>query len=416
MEKFIKKYLLNDVLMGIIFGVIFCFFLYFPGSMGLAGFYNYFDMKYLIGGIFLGMGLLLLQGIYKKEQVKSFYLNKIWICFIVWYFVRDFFAIVNNYELIVQDNKSIYYSISCVARLFIFCGLLFFINLLFGTRYDKKIFFRICFWGSFLFICYLLIYSFRRVAPLKNYSFNYVMFYVSITKPAMVVFLFILFHLFIKKLNWAYFYFTLLVVLSCCFYGKRAGVALAVVCSFCFFVLFFWQIRESFLQKRKSIKFYIHIFLVAIFAALFVYKMITWRGVAYTWGNFFNSRINFTLTYVNNFLCCDLFHQIVGHGDIYSLVQFPHNVLLSLLLSIGIIGGVLWLWSFVYVLRLFFRFKEKGLADFMLWVILGTYFLNSFTTGFYLYHTPIYFILYFMEYRYRGLGKTFKTIPPLENK
>lgn len=327
---------------------------------------------------------------------KGFYLNRIFACFVAWYFVRDIVCFVNNSSYIAQDVRSLQYFYACCFRLVLFCLLLCFTNLLYTGYYNKKCFFNVnlC---TVLFVAFFLMFVefYREVLRRDYYDFWRAVKYSMETKLPMVLFLLIIFHLLVRKLNFMFFTVAVCGVFYCSFLGKRSGCYLGIVSILLFLVFLHRGLKEN----RRL--FYIVGFTGVSFL---IFKITNWYPSA---GCLFSSRIHMCFHYSRVFLSEGLCTQLLGNGDMLCCVSYPHNVLLALLLSVGIVGAVLWLLSFAYVLVLFFKFKGKGFVDFCLWVILGIYFLNSFTTGFYLYHTPLYFILYFMEYRCRRLREKF---------
>lgn len=390
-------FLLFRQLSSLFLSLILLFWLFFPGSLGLAHFSRWFSISFLGVAILVGSIFLLLFGIYSRNikfVLRGFRLNKIYFILIAFYLIRDLVAIVGNYSYLMQNDTVFFYTVSCLFRLVLFCGLIYFINLLYMDFYDKKCSLKILIWGVVFVAISFLIFRFLMPVKVQKYDFWYSISYIIQTKPPMILFLLMILHFFFKKINFKYFFIAILGVFLCSFQGKRSGIFLGCVS----LLLFMWMYFIKLSTKKK----WFCKGCVALLLTLLAFKILGWRNYQ---SSLYSDRVLLFCKCFPNFTNSDTFNKFLGYGDLLEKVGYPHNVLLSLLLSTGIIGAVLWLCPFVYILICFWKFKEKSFIDLCLWVPLIMYFLNSFTTGFYLYHTPLYFLLYFMEYRYRYLEK-----------
>lgn len=372
------------------------FWLFFPGSMGLASFFRWFSIPFMVVAFLAVFTISLLFNICSrnvKHVLRGFRLNKIYLFFITFYLIRDLVAIMGNYSYLMQNNEALLYTISCLFRLGLFCCLLYCINLLYMDFYNRKCLLKMCHLGSVFVSIWLLSLKILAPSNFQPYGFWFNVSYIIQTKPPMILFLLMILHFFFKEIKFKYFFIAVLGVFLCSFQGKRSGLFLG--CASLFLFIYVFSYKRINVQRKGWYYGCIVLLLVLLF-----FKISTWESYLKK-GH--GCRIVLLEKSCSTFTHLDAFHKFFGTGDILEKVGYPHNVLLSLLLSTGIIGSMLWIWPFVYILCCFRKFKGKRFIDLCLWIPLIMYFLNSFATGFFLYHTPLYFLLYFMEYRYRHL-------------
>ena len=389
---------MNTVWLGRFFGFVFVFFLVAPGWLSTALTSEMVKGVPLLFVVVAGASGFIAFIWFIKRRFGLFVVEKFFFLFVVYMVLRNYIALTAaDFSKVVPGIKSsVNYSLSCMMRYVIFLILLVYCNLLFTTNYNRK---------SFLNSVYVfgIFFSIAFFVPGIKSSASYVI----VTKPPLLLIVFCVFSsLMSSGLGYfaCFFQFANVILVSLQCHYKRASFFLGVFSLVIFVCCFLRKILET----RKLLVKMIGIVFSCLFILCTVFQVQKWnyygtklRAVGNVSSivrdrNRFNK--NFAERYFNRNLC----DKVFGRGDCVEN-SYPHNIYIGILLSGGLVGLALWSSAFVWIAVLFFKFHGKCFLDFVLWGVLGIYLLQSWYVGFFLYPTVIYFIVYYMECRYRDV-------------
>ena len=377
------------VWLGRFFGFVFVFFLVAPGWLPTALTSEMVKDVPLLFVVVAGASGFIAFIWFIKRRFGLFVVEKFFFLFVVYMVLRNCIALTTA-------DFSEDYIVSCMMRYVVFLILLVYCNLLFTTNYNRK---------SFLNSVYVfgIFFSIAFFVPGIKSSASYVI----VTKPPLLLIVFCVFSsLMSSGLGYfaCFFQFAnvILVTLQC--HYKRASFFLGVFSLVIFVCCFLRKILET----RKLLVKMIGIVFSCLFILCTVFQVQKWNycGIKLgTVGGFSaimrdRRRLNkiFRERYFNRNLC----DKVFGRGDRVEN-SCAHNIYIAILLSSGLVGLALWSSAFIWVAVLFFKFHGKCFLDFVLWSVLGIYLLQSWYVGFFIYPTVIYFIVYYMECRYRNV-------------
>jgi len=308
------------------------------------------------------------------------------------FFLFVVYVVLRNCIALTTADFSNDYSLSCMIRYVIFLILLVYCNLLFTTNYNRK---------SFLNSVYVfgIFFSIAFFVPGIKSSASYAI----VTKPPLLLIVFCVFSLMSPGLGYFACFFqaanVILFTLQC--HYKRASFFLGIFSLVIFVCCFLRKILET----RKLLVKMIGIVFSCLFILCTVFQVQKWDyyGIKLrTFSAIISDRNRFNNNFAERYFNRNLCDKVFGRGDCVEN-GYPHNIYMGILLSGGLVGLILWSSAFVWIAVLFFKFHGKCFLDFVLWSVLGIYLLQSWYIGFFLYPVVIYFIVYYMEWRYRGV-------------
>ena len=381
------------VWLGRFFGFVFVFFLVAPGWLSTAFTSKMVTDVPLLFVVVAGASGFIAFIWFIKRRFGLFVVEKFFFLFVVYMVLRNCIALTTA-------DFSNGYSVSCMMRYVVFLILLVYCNLLFTTNYNRKSFLNSVYvFGIFFSIAFVVSGPDSQAG------------YATVIKPPLLLIVFCVFSLMSPGLGYfaCFFQAANVILVTLQYYYKRASFFLGVFSIVIFVCCFLRKILET----RKLLGKMIGIVFACLFILCTVFQVQRWNyyGIKLKTVGDFSVIIGdrkqqnkiFRELYFNRNLC----DKVFGRGDRFEN-GYAHNVYIAILLSGGLVGLALWSSAFVWIAVLFFKFYGKCFLDFVLWSVLGVYLLHSCYVGFFLYPTVIYFIVYYMEYRYRGcalLGK-----------
>lgn len=371
--------------------VVLFFAIFLPGYLPTKVFFTYCLQVPYIASILLLLAVWFILKVLifcphgRRSVVGSFFLY-----FGIYVLFRDFVL------FLLGDTGDMSYFLRAIVRAFAF---LFFVALLEWLYNHSALDCNKAFFYFTVLIAHLFLF-FAGSLP----SFRYVL---QVKVPLLLLFL-VLFGEACSKGHLYFYLYPCFQLFRFSFLGKRCGVFNAFFALVCLSVFFY-----------RNLKGVTRFCTLAVLPLASVYFVISWRycngGSFVTMVSNYNqlstNRVGMQCRAVEKYRSFDLSQKIFGVGDVYEIVDYPHSVYLSLLLSYGLVGLLLFFLGFFYVAIQFLRFKGKNFADAIAWYLITVYGLNMHFTGFYLYYLGVIFVLYFLHFRY-GNGKL-SNFPPL---
>ena len=383
------------VWLGRFFGFVFVFFLVTPGWLSPARASKMVTGAPLLFIVVTGASGFIAFIWFIKRRFGLFVVEKFFFLFVAYMVLRNCIALTTADFSKVVPGALANYSLSCVMRYVLFLILLVYYNLLFTTNYNRKSFFNSVYVSGIFFSIVFMVLGVKALTG-----------YVLFTKPPLLLIVFCVFSsLMSSGLGYfACFFQAANVILFSLNYCKRASFFLGVFS----IVIFVCCFLKKILETRKLLVKRIMIVFSCLFILCTVFQVQKWSysGIKLRTGGdisaVVSSRKRMNKHYCELYLNRNLCDKVFGRGDRVEN-GYAHNVYIAILLSGGLVGLILWSSAFVWIAVLFFKFHGKCFLDFVLWSTLGIYLLQSCYIGFFLYPTVIYFIVYYMECRYRDV-------------
>lgn len=376
------------VWLGRFFGFVFVFFLVAPGWLPTAFASKMVTDVPLLFVVVAGASGFIAFIWFIKRRFGLFVVEKFFFLFVVYMVLRNCIALTTA-------DFSEGYSVSCMMRYVIFLILLVCCNLLFTTNYNRKSFLNSVYvFGIFSSIAFF-------VAGVESLAH-----YVIFTKPPLILVVFCVFSsLMSSGLGYfACFFQAANVILFTLHHCKRASFVLGVFSIVIFVCCFLRKILET----RKLLVKKIGIVFSCLFILCTAFQVQKWSydgtklGTVDGFSAIMSERERQNKAFRERYFNRNLCDKVFGRGDRVEN-GYAHNIYIAILLSGGLVGLILWSSAFVWIAVLFFKFHGKCFLDFVLWSTLGIYLLQSCYIGFFIYPTVIYFIVYYMECRYRDV-------------
>ena len=386
---------MNTVWLGRFFGFVFVFFLVTPGWLSPARASKMVTGAPLLFVVVAGASGFIAFIWFIKRRFGLFVVEKFFFLFVAYMVLRNCIALTTADFQKVVPGALANYSLSCVVRYVVFLVLLVYCNLLFTTNYNRKSFFNSVYVSGIFFSIAFMVLGAKA-------STGYVLF----IKPPLLLVVFCVFSLMSPGLGYfaCFFQAANVILTSLQYHYKRASFFLGVFS----IVIFVCCFLKKILETRKLLVKMIGIVFSCLFILCTVFQVQRWSysGIKLrTVGDIsavVSSRRQLNKRYFELYLNKNLYDKVFGSGDCIEN-GYAHNIYIAILLSGGLVGLTLWSSAFVWIAVLFFKFHGKYFLDFVLWSTLGIYLLQSCYIGFFLYPTVIYFIVYYMEFRYRDV-------------